>query len=154
MPEGRWPPPAPCGRGIEGKICLCFQLLVYPVTDSRMETGSMEKYTDSPLWNARLNRRMWELYLRDGDHRMPQYAAPMLAQSLSGLPPAYVETEEFDCLRDEGLAYAHALKAAGVDVRLEDVPGTFHGFDFFTDKRISRGMLQKRTHALRQAFYP
>lgn len=138
----------------EGKICLCFQLLVYPVTDSRMETGSMEKYTDSPLWNARLNRRMWELYLRDGDHRMPQYAAPMLAQSLSGLPPAYVETEKFDCLRDEGLAYAHALKAAGVDVRLEDVPGPFHGFDFFTDKRISRGMLQKRTHALRQAFYP
>lgn len=42
---------------------------------------------------------------------MPQYAAPMLAQSFSGLPPAYVEVEEFDCLHDEGMAYAHALEA-------------------------------------------
>ena len=72
----------------------------------------MKKFTDSPLWNARLNRRMWELYLRDGDYGMPQYAAPILAQSFSGLPPAYVEVEEFDCLHDEGMAYAHALEAA------------------------------------------
>lgn len=95
----------------EGKVHPCFQFLVYPVTDSRMETDSMKKFTDSPLWNARLNRRMWELYLRDGDYGMPQYAAPMLAQSFSGLPPAYVEVEEFDCLHDEGMAYAHALEA-------------------------------------------
>lgn len=136
----------------EGNIHLCFQLLVYPVTDSRMETDSMRKFTDSPAWNARLNRRMWELYLRDGDYGIPQYAAPMLAHSFSELPPAYVEAEEFDCLHDEGVAYARALEAAGVDVQLEDVKGTFHGFDFFTEKEISRLMVQKRIGALRQAF--
>lgn len=131
---------------------LCFQLLVYPVTDCRMETASMTKYTDSPLWNARLNRKMWELYLRDGDCGMPEYASPMLARDFSGLPPAYVEVEEFDCLHDEGTAYAKVLEAAGVDVQLEDVKGTFHGFDFFTGKEIAKTMAEKRTQALRQAF--
>lgn len=131
---------------------LCFQLLVYPVTDSRMETDSMRKYTDSPMWNAKLNQKMWEIYLRGGDHGMPQYAAPLLARDFSNLPPAYVEVEEFDCLHDEGTAYARALQAAGVEVQLEDVRGTFHGFDFFTSKRISQVMAKKRAQALQQAF--
>lgn len=86
----------------------------------------MRKFTDSPMWNAGLNRRMWELYLRDGDHGMPQYAAPMLSSDFSGLPPAYVEVEEFDCLRDEGTVYAGALEKAGVAVQLEDVAGTLY----------------------------
>lgn len=137
----------------EGGPRLCFQLLVYPVTDCRMETDSMRKFTDSPMWNAALNRRMWEMYLRDGDHGMPQYAAPMLASDFSGLPPAYVEVEEFDCLHDEGAAYAGALEKAGVAVQLEDVAGTFHGFDFFEGKEISKEMMKKRTQALRGAFY-
>ena len=137
----------------EGGPKPCFQLLVYLVTDSRMEMASMKLYTDSPLWNAELNRRMWELYLRDGDHGIPQYAAPMLADDFSGLPPAYVEVEEFDCLHDEGIAYAKALETAGVTVQLEDVTGTFHGFDFFEGKGISRTMAEKRTQALRNAFY-
>lgn len=136
----------------EGRPWLCFQLLVYPVTDSRMETASMRKYTDSPMWNARLNQKMWELYLRDADHGMPQYAAPLLARNFSDLPPAYMEIEEFDCLHDEGIAYAKALEAAGVAVQVEDVKGTFHGFDFFADKEIAKIMAEKRIQALRDAF--
>ena len=136
----------------EGRIRLCFQLLIYPATDSRMETASMAQFTDSPLWSARLNRRMWALYLRDGDHGMPQYAAPMLARDFSGLPPAYLEAEEFDCLHDEGAAYARALEAAGVPVQLEDVKGTFHGFDFFQNAACARTMVHKRVQALRGAF--
>lgn len=131
---------------------LCFQLLVYPVTDCRMGTASMKKYTDSPLWNAGLNQSMWRCYLRDGDCGMPEYASPLLASDYSELPPAYVEVEEFDCLHDEGAAYARALRSAGVDVQLEDVPGTFHGFDFFAGSSIAKQMLQTRAAALRRAF--
>lgn len=131
---------------------LCFQLLVYPVTDSRMETPSMGRYTDSPFWNGELNREMWALYLREGDCGAPQYAAPMLARDFSGLPPAYLEAEEFDCLHDEGIAYAGELAAAGAPVQLEDVKGTFHGFDFFADKKIARVMAEKRIRSLRGAF--
>lgn len=136
----------------EGGPRLCFQLLVYPVTDCRMKTDSMRKYTDSPMWNAGLNQKMWELYLREGDHGMPQYAAPLLARDFSNLPPAYVEVEEFDCLHDEGIAYAKALEKAGVEVQIEDVNGTFHGFDFFTGKGIAKAMAEKRIQALRDAF--
>lgn len=138
----------------EGGPRLCFQLLIYPATDSRMETASMEKFTGSPMWNAKLNRRMWDLYLRNGDQGTPQYAAPMLASDFSGLPPAYVEVEEFDCLHDEGIDYARALEAAGAAVQLEDVAGTFHGFDTFTEKEISKTMLEKRAQALEAAFWP
>ena len=137
----------------EGGPRLCFQLLVYPVTDCRIDSASMTKYTDSPLWNAGLNRKMWELYLRDGDCGMPEYAAPMLAHDFSGLPSAYVEVEEFDCLHDEGVAYAKALEAEGITVQLEDVKGTFHGFDFFAGKAISRAMVEKRIQALYSAFH-
>lgn len=112
----------------------------------------MQRFTDTPMWNAPLNRRIWPLYLRDGDHNMPQYAAPMLADRFDGLPPAYVEVEEFDCLHDEGTAYARALEAAGVAVQLEDVRGTFHGFDFFQNASCARTMVQKRVQALRRAF--
>lgn len=137
----------------EGGPRLCFQLLVYPVTDCRMKTDSMRKYTDSPMWNARLNQKMWELYLRDGDHGMEQYAAPLLACDFSDLPPAYVEAEEFDCLHDEGIAFAKTLEEAGVEVQAEDVQGTFHGFDFFADKKIAKAMAEKRIQALRDAFH-
>lgn len=137
----------------EGGPSLCFQLLIYPVTDCRMATPSMRKYIDSPMWNARLNQKMWELYLRNGADGTLEYAAPMLAHDFSDLPPAYIEVEEFDCLHDEGVAYAHALNEAGVEVQLEDVKGTFHGFDVFTGKEISKAMVQKRGQALLWAFH-
>ena len=92
------------------------------------------------------------MYLQKGDMGTPQYAAPMLAQDFSSLPSAYVEVEEFDCLRDEGIAYAQALAAAGVPVLLERVPGTFHGFDVFWKRDISRAMAAKRIEALRRGF--
>ena len=53
----------------------------------------------------------------------------MEAASLVGLPRAYVETAEFDCLHDEGIAYAEALRAAGGEVTVVETEGTMHGFD-------------------------
>ncbi|MBQ7796336.1 MAG: alpha/beta hydrolase fold domain-containing protein [Lachnospiraceae bacterium] len=137
----------------EGAIPLCFQMLIYPVTDSRMETESMKKYRDCPSWNSGLNQKMWEIYLRNGDFGMAGYAAPMLAERFDQLPAAYVEVEEFDCLHDEGLAYADALCAAGVSVQVEDVKGTFHGFDVFEKTKATKRMIEIRCSALRRAFW-
>lgn len=38
----------------------CAQMLVYPLLDFRMQTASMKKFTDTPLWNAKNNRRFLE----------------------------------------------------------------------------------------------
>ncbi len=133
-------------------IRLCFQLLIYPVTDDRMETASMRSGSDTPCWNAKLNRRMWEMYLRGGPADPPAWAAPMRAERFSDLPPAYVEVEQYDCLHDEGVNYAIAMRDAGVPVQLEDVPGTYHGFDINPQAKIAQKMIARRAEALRQAF--
>ena len=52
----------------------------------------------------------------------------MQAESLAGLPPAYVMTAEFDPLLSEGAAYADRLEASGVSVVREFYDGQIHGF--------------------------
>lgn len=136
----------------QGGPRLCFQILIYPVTDVRMQTPSMKQFTDCPCWNARLNRKMWQLYLRSGWGGLRAYASPMEAEDFGGLPDAYVEVEEFDCLRDEGAAYAEALARAGSSVQLERVTGTFHGFDVFRNSPPARAQIAARIRALRRAF--
>lgn len=137
----------------EGKSDLCFQMLIYPVLDARMNTGSMKKYTDSPLWNARLSKKMWERYLKNGTFGKRCYASPAEAEDFHELPPAYIEAEQFDCLHDEAVNYWRALREAGVSARLQDVRGTFHGFDVFTKTMITKKMVNIRCQALRRAFW-
>jgi acetyl esterase len=108
----------------------CFQYLGIPVLDDRQGTGSIKRFTDTPMWDATQAAISWAAYLGPGVPGSPDvspYAAPARANDLSGLPPAYISVMEFDPLRDEGIAYAQALLAAGVTVELHLFPGTFHG---------------------------
>ena len=75
---------------------------------------------------------------RRGADDVPCFAAPARAQDLSGLPPAYVSTMEFDPLRDEGVLYALKLMQAGVATELHCYPGTFHGSSLVASAEISR----------------
>jgi len=72
---------------------------------------------------------MWDRYLGPDVDRAatPAYAAPGRAADLSGLPPAFIQVNQLDPLRDEGLAYASALLAADVPVELYCAPGQHHG---------------------------
>ena len=134
-----------------GGVSPCFQMLIYPVTDRRMQTASMQEFSNTPMWNSTLNRRMWELYLPTAPEP-PDYASPMEAPSLEGLPPAYLETAEIDCLRDEGIAYSEALQQAGVPVTLHQTKGTLHGFDMTLHSPIVKVCIEERVKALRNAF--
>jgi Esterase/lipase len=132
---------------------ICYQMLVYPVTDARQTTESMRQYTDTPMWNAKLNKKMWDLYLKNGVEGPREYASPMEAASLDGLPDAYLEVAEYDCLRDEGIQYAEALRRSGVGVELHRTEGTVHGYDLEEKSDITLESKSRRIEALRKAFY-
>jgi Esterase/lipase len=135
------------------KMCkLCFQMLIYPVTDARQNTESIRKYTDTPLWNAKANEIMWKSYLRDGDYHLRAYASLMEAVSFEKLPGAYIEVSEFDCLRDEGIQYAEALRHGGCHVELNETVGTIHGFELAEKSEITSICVSRRVEALRKAF--
>ncbi len=136
----------------ETNIRICFQMLIYPVTDLRMETETAKKYVDSPLWNSSLSKKMWRIYLRNGINDKKEYASPVLAENFSDLPPAYIEVSEFDSLRDEGIEYATALEKAGVNVQYDEIKGACHGFDVFLNTELTKKAIQKRSKILINAF--
>lgn len=130
-----------------------FQMLIYPVTDLRMETTSMKEFTDTPIWNARLNAWMIKGYLNNGLKDLPEYyASPARSPRFDGLPPAYIETAEFDCLRDEGAAYHGKLRAAGVESVYKQTQGTIHGFEVKYDCEYTRQIVAERITFGRRYF--
>jgi acetyl esterase/lipase len=72
----------------------------------------------------------WDAYTTDAGLRKEIYASPLRATAaqLKGLPPALIQTAEFDVLRDEGEAYGRKLDAAGVDVTVTRYDGMIHDF--------------------------
>ncbi|MER5636531.1 alpha/beta hydrolase [Kitasatospora sp. NPDC002227] len=110
---------------------LAAQLLAYPTTDLRSGIdypSRTECATGYLLTTAEVENDM-RLYLADAPaaaDRAP--ASPLLAENLRGLAPAVIGCGELDPLRDEGLAYADALAAAGVPVRKHRYAGLIHGF--------------------------
>jgi acetyl esterase len=133
---------------------VCFQMLQIPELDDRLQTGSMQTFVDSPMWNRPLAVQSWRAYLGPlyGTADMPAYAAPARADDLSGLPPAYISTAENDPLRDEGITYAQRLLQAGVSVELHQFPGTFHGSALVTTAAVSKRAQREAALVLRQAL--
>ena len=131
----------------------CFQLLIYPVTDRRMCYDSCRAYTNTPMWNAKLSVKMWEGYVQEENAPDLSYASPMEAEHFDGLPAAYIETAEFDCLHDEGIAYADALKQANVAVTLNETKGTMHGFDIVQNAPTTKAAVKARIAYMRSMFY-
>ena len=132
---------------------ICFQMLIYPVTDARQITETIKRYTDTPIWNSIANSKMWKLYMKDGDFNQRAYASPMEAQSFIDLPDAYIEVSEFDCLHDEGILYTEALMKCGCEVELNKTIGTIHGFELAEDCEITSESINRRVKALQRMFY-
>ncbi|MEU6478202.1 alpha/beta hydrolase [Streptomyces sp. NPDC047017] len=107
---------------------IAAQLLVYPVLDHRMATASYRAYATGFFHTTAHTRWYWEQYLADAGDGAHPYASPGLASDLGGLPPTVLVLPECDPLRDDALAYAERLVAAGAAPRVRVWPGTFHGF--------------------------
>ncbi|MGW1060617.1 alpha/beta hydrolase [Micromonospora rubida] len=127
-----------------------FQLLNEPGLDDRQETWSQVNFTDVP-WSDRAQvAAAWRHYL--GSAPATPYAAPARAADLSGLPPAYIATAEFDPNRDEDIDYALRLLQAGVSVELHQWPGTFHGSQAILSADVSQRQITELAAALRRAL--
>ncbi len=130
----------------------CAQILIYPATGSVEPTPSMLQFTDSPVCCSGDIERYYDYYLDKKDHANNRYFAVASAKDLSGMPATYVETAEFDCLRDEGIFIAQRLKKEGVRVKENHTKGTVHGYDFVRKSQIVCESLRQREQFLSDAF--
>lgn len=132
---------------------LCAQMLVYPVTDANMETESMKKYDDTPMWNSKNNKRMWSMYLKNTNIIQRKEASPMQASLSNDIPNTYIEVAEFDCLHDEGINYFKRLLDRGVKVELNETYGTVHGYDMVLNSKITKESVSKRIKFLKENMF-
>jgi len=114
---------------------LVLQVLVCPVVDHDMTTPSYRERGSGPdlFLTADDMAWFWNLYAPDPSARSVADASPLRAEHLSNLPPAIVITAEYDPLRDEGIAYAQRLQAAGVPVTHRHHEDMFHDFFSFVN---------------------
>ena len=111
---------------------ICHQWLDVPATDLTMAQPSIESVPDGHLLDRASMDRYLEHYLPDPDAARERYASPLLVDDLSGLPPAWIMSAEFDKLRDDGANYADALADAGVPVEYRRLDGHVHPSFAFT----------------------
>jgi acetyl esterase len=104
------------------------QLLVYPAVDFEMSRPAYTENADAPLLNIRGMPAVNAMYCPNPEDRRNPLAAPYLAQSHEGLPPAFVAVAENDPLRDDGKDYVAKLRAAGVAVEFDEGKGLIHGY--------------------------
>ena len=127
-----------------------YQLLNQPELDDRQETWSARTFTETPFMTRDKVAASWRHYL--GPAPASPYAAPARADDLSGLPPAYIASAEFDPNRDEAIGYAQRLLQAGVPVELHQWPGTFHGSQAVLSAQVSQRQTAELADALRRAL--
>ena len=132
---------------------LALQVLEIPVTDLTMSQPSVRENGSGYMLTREGMAQYVGYYLARPEDARHAYASPLLAEDLSGLPPALIMTAEFDPLRDEGEAYARRLAAAGVTTTLRRWPGHIHGSMGFTKILPSaREYRDQIVRAMREAY--
>ncbi len=132
---------------------VCFQLLIYPVTDHEFDSDSMNDNAEGYFLTRDAMRWFFSHYLDDQEQGADPLVSPIRASDLSGLPPAFVMTAEFDPLRDQGVAYAVAMSEAGTVVAATTYDGVFHGFLSMMDWiDIGKVAFEDSVDALQAAF--
>jgi acetyl esterase/lipase len=131
---------------------IAGQLLLTPVVDCDMGTGSYVENAEGYVLTAPLMRWFWDHYADEADRAHPK-ASPLRAKSLAGLPPACVITCQFDPLRDEGVTYAEAMAAAGNRVQHIAARGHTHTSLSMVDVVVSGEPVRAEMAAALRGFF-
>ncbi len=121
-----------------------FLMLIYPVVAPVM-TESKRKFTDTPVWSAALNEKMWKLYLGEEEYR-----SVLLSPLLSSFPPVYIETPVLDALHDDGAMLVEKLREKGVSVVHRDIPAAPHGYDMVLSSPVVKESMETRKQFITQ----
>ena len=138
---------------------LVFQLLWYPVAVGDIKAPSFIENADAYILNRDVTNAFLTWYLPgvdlDDPGSLPTDVAPANADSLSGLPPAFIGTAEHDPLRDDGGKYAQLLTAAGVAVQHSNEPTMVHGYvSLALASPAATEATERGIAALRAALHP
>ena len=132
---------------------LIGQMLMYPMLDDRDTTVSTHQIQGVGVWDRASNLLGWNALLgeRRGTDGVSIYAAPARATDLSGLPPAFIDCGSAEVFRDEDVAYASAIWAAGGRAELHVWPGGFHAFEGFAPQAaLSHDAVEARDRWIRR----
>ncbi len=138
-----------------GEIPLAYQLLIYPMLDDRTaSTVEPPVMCGEFVWNRDANRFGWNAFLgqEPGGADVSPYAAPARAESLAGLPPAFIGVGDLDLFAEEDIAYAGRLIRDGVPTELHVYPGAIHGFYNIPGAAIAEAATGDYLDALRRAL--
>ncbi|WP_394616812.1 alpha/beta hydrolase [Lentzea sp. JNUCC 0626] len=128
---------------------IAAQVLICPMLDHRNDSTSSRQHSGEPgVWTREMNEFGWRAVLGDRT-TVSRYVSPALADDLTGLPATYVDTGTAEVFRDEDVAYAARIWAAGGDAELHTWAGGFHGFDaIFPEAALSVRARRTRTEWL------
>jgi acetyl esterase/lipase len=135
----------------EGGPAIAKQILVYPMLDDR-NTAPDPELTPFATWTYDDNITGWDALLGSarGGPDVSAYGAAARLQDFTALPPAYIEIGELDIFRDESIAYALKLLAAGISTELHVHPGVPHAFEAFVPSAdVSRRSAEDRHRTLK-----
>jgi acetyl esterase/lipase len=138
-----------------GAIPVVFQLLIYPMIDDRTVTrAEPHPFTGEFVWTADSNRFGWQALLgqEPGSEGISPYAAAARAESLAGLPPAFISVGALDLFLDENIDYAKRLLHAGVPTEFHIYPGAYHGFRMAAEADITKRYQRDWMDALKRAL--
>lgn len=136
---------------------LAGQVLIYPMLDHR--TGGPECPWRNPIagefvWPAASNQFGWACLrgtYEPVDDRKGLFSPP-LADSLAGLPQAFVSAAGLDLLADEDMDYARRMRFDGVPVEFHLYPGALHGFDMLPNVCVTQQAQRDIRNALVRMF--
>jgi acetyl esterase len=107
---------------------LALQMLIYPGMTAHQDTASHQRFANGPLLTKAMIDFFFAQYVRTPADRDDWRFAPLLADDVDDVAPAWIGLAECDPVVDEGIAYADKLRAAGVQVDLEIYRGVIHEF--------------------------